>query len=94
MGLLKVLLITILVLWVLRIIVRLLLPYLMAKIVGKVQKEARRQYERQTGSHARESSPRPDGGIRIDYVPPKTQKGSMSSSNGKVGEFVDFEEIN
>ncbi|QNL51412.1 DUF4834 family protein [Olivibacter sp. SDN3] len=93
MGLLKVLLITILVLWVLRIIVRLLLPYLMAKFVGKVQKEAHRQYERQTGAYTRDSSPRPDGKIRIDYVPPKNQKNSMSSSNGKVGEFVDFEEI-
>ncbi|WP_134089476.1 DUF4834 family protein [Olivibacter sp. XZL3] len=93
MGLLKILLVTILILWVLRILVTVLFPYLMAMFVGKMQREAQKQYERQTGSYAQENAPKPDGKVRIDYVPPKTTKNKPSTTNGGVGEFVEFEEI-
>lgn len=92
MGLLKILLIVILILWVLRLVVTMLFPYLMATFVGKMQREAQKQYEQQTGNYSQEQAPKPDGKVRIDYVPPKSTKKSPSS-NGKAGEFVDFEEI-
>lgn len=93
MGLLKILLVTILILWMLRMLVTVLFPYLMAMFVGKMQQEAQKQYQQQTGTYDREHAPRPDGKVRIDYVPPKSPKNKPSTSNGRVGEFVDFEEI-
>lgn len=93
MGLLKILLIAILILWVLRMLATVLFPYLMAMFVGKMQQEAQKQYERQTGSYTGENAPRPDGKVRIDYVPPRETKNKPSTANGRVGEFVDFEEI-
>lgn len=93
MGLLKILLIIILVLWALRMMVTLLFPYLMAMFVGKMQREAQKQYERQTGAYTHQHDiPKPDGKIRVDYVPPKSTK-NKPSTGGRVGEFIDFEEI-
>ncbi|MCL4639451.1 MULTISPECIES: DUF4834 family protein [Olivibacter] len=93
MGLLKILLVAILILWVLRMLVTVLFPYLMAMFVGKMQQEAQKQYERQAGSYRSENVPNTDGKVRIDYVPPRTTKSKPSTTNGRVGEFVDFEEI-
>ena len=80
MGLLKFLFIAITVLWLVRLIFRLAFPWAMRKMAQKVM-----------GSEPyRDAGPRkPDGKIRIDYVPPQNQtKGAK-----KAGEFVDFEEI-
>lgn len=92
MGLLKILLIIILVLWLLRMLVTILFPYLMALFVGKMQRDAQRHYQHQSGGAYDANPSQPDGKIRIDYVPPKHTK-DKPSTNGGVGEFVDFEEI-
>jgi len=80
------------ILWVLKILVRFLFPYLMATFVGKMQREAQKQYDRQRGQYTQEYSTKPDGKVRVDYVPPKLEKDRPFTS-GKAGEFVDFEEI-
>jgi len=93
MSLLKILLIIILVLWALRMLVTVLFPYLMAMFVGKMQREAQKHYQQQAGgAYTNTHHSQPDGKVRIDYVPPKSSK-DKPLTNGKVGEFVDFEEV-
>lgn len=94
MGLLKILFIIIMILWAIRMVVTVLFPHLMAMLVGKMQREAQKQYNRQNGQYQYNDSyqAKPDGKIRIDYVPPKLSK-DKPSTGAKVGEFVDFEEI-
>ncbi|GAA4784155.1 hypothetical protein GCM10023231_09780 [Olivibacter ginsenosidimutans] len=66
----------------------------MAMLVGKMQREAQKQYGQQTGHYSYNESyqTKPDGKVRIDYVPPKSNK-NKPSTGAKVGEFIDFEEI-
>ena len=83
MGLLKFLFITICILWLVRVIFRLLMPFIFQKLVSKVQQQAGQQYNRQ-------QSRRPEGTIRVDYVPPKDREARAAD---KAGEFVDYEEV-
>ncbi|MGV3509858.1 MAG: DUF4834 family protein [Sphingobacteriaceae bacterium] len=84
MGLLKFLFITILVLWLIRMIVRLLLPILFKKMVSKAQEHVNTQYRQQ------EQPRRPTGKISVDYVPPKDKEARAAD---KAGDFIDFEEV-
>jgi hypothetical protein len=80
MGLLKFLFITICILWLIKMIVRLLLPILFQNIIKKAQNQANQRYQ--------EQNPRPDGRIRVDYMPPKAK-----SKVEDAGDFVEYEEI-
>jgi len=85
MGLLKFLFITICILWLVRVVFRLLMPFLFQKLVSKVQQQAGQQYE---GRRSQDS--RPQGSIRVDYVPPKDKEARAADN---AGEFIDYEEI-
>jgi hypothetical protein len=84
MGLLKFLIITILVLWLIRMIARLLLPLLFKKMVSKAQEHVNAQYRQH------EEPRRPAGKISVDYVPPKDKEARAAD---KAGDFIDFEEL-
>ncbi len=77
---LKFLFITILVLWVIRIIVRLIFPVVLKNIFGNMQQQA---------GQASPQSRKPEGSISIDYIPPQPKKGNAD----KLGDFVDYEEL-
>lgn len=79
MGLLKFLFISILILWLLKMVARLLLPVLFRKMVSKAQNHANQQYQQ----------PRADGKIRVDYMPPRPKDAKLD----KAGDFVDYEEV-
>ena len=82
---LKILLITIAVLWLLRLAARLLLPVLFQKMVKKAQQQAG-QYQQ----YQQQQQRRGDDRIRVDYVPPKDKEAIAAD---RAGEFVDFEEV-
>ncbi|SEM77660.1 protein of unknown function [bacterium A37T11] len=85
MGLLKVLVISILLLWVIRAVATWFFPWAFRKLSDKVQQEANRQ------SQNKQSSPGyREGELRVDYIPPKKEKKMVSR---KAGEFVEFEDI-
>ncbi len=93
MGLLKVLVIAIAVLWLVRLTVRLLFPWAMRKLAQKIMGDAQQQYQSRntTFSGANPNERRqPEGKIRIDYMPPQDKPKNGAKS---AGEFVDFEEI-
>lgn len=91
MGLLKFLLITIAVLWLVRMVVRLVFPWAMRKMAEKVMGNAQQQYYRNNNPHQQHTrrNTKTDGKVHIDYVPPQQPKKGGKSA----GEFVDFEEI-
>jgi hypothetical protein len=84
MALLKFLFITICILWLIKMVARLLLPVLFQKMVKKAQNHASQRYQQQ---HQHQQS-RPDGKIKIDFVPPRPEE-----KKNKVGDFVEYEEI-
>lgn len=81
MLLIRFLLISICVLYIIRSLVRYLLPFLFESVVNKAQQQAQQQL--------RQSSRRPDGAIRVDYIP-QGKRGTVPDSEG---EFVDYEEV-
>lgn len=93
MTLLKILLITILVLWAIRMLFRFLLPYLMSSFFGRMQQEAQKRYQQQKEDYFGKQEHQPDGKVRIDYVPPQGKRKRRVTVDKKVGEFVDFEEV-
>jgi len=54
---------------------------LFESVVNKAQQQAQQQQ--------RQSSKRPDGTIKVDYIP----KGKRSTVPDSEGEFVDYEEV-
>lgn len=81
MGLLKFLFITILILWVIRIILRLVFPLVLKNIFSNMQQQG--------NGPAGQQQRRPEGSISIDYMPPKPKPGNTD----KLGDFVDYEEL-
>ncbi|MEJ7694850.1 DUF4834 family protein [Daejeonella sp.] len=81
MILLKVLFITICVLWLLKMVARLLLPMFFHKMMAKAQNQANQRYQQQHNHN-------PDGRIKVDYMPPKEKNRSDDA-----GDFVDYEEV-
>lgn len=94
MGFLKFLFISILVLWVIRIIAARLLPWILRRFATKMQEQVFKEFHQQQGQRPQPERPeykkQAEGKINIDYIPP--QAPSQSGPN-KAGEFVDFEEI-
>ena len=81
MGLLKFLFITICILWLIKMIARVLLPLAFQKIINNAQNQANQRYQPK-------EEKRPDGRIRVDYVPPKD-----NNRDDQGGDFVEYEEI-
>lgn len=81
MGIIKFILITLLIFYILRVILRLVFPMVLRSMFAKVQQQARNQSE--------QHSAKPEGAISIDYMPPKTKTGKAD----KLGDFVDYEEL-
>ena len=94
MGLLKFLFISILVLWVIRLIAARLLPWILRRFATKMQEQVFKEFHQQQGQRPQpghsEYNKKTEGKINIDYIPPQTPN---QSGPNKAGEFVDFEEI-
>lgn len=80
MGLIRFLIFTIAILWLLKLVVRILLPVLFQKMVNNVQNQSNQRYQQQQ---------RPDGKIKIDYIPPRPKDEKLN----KAGDFVEYEEV-
>ena len=81
MALLKILFITICVLWLLKMVARLLLPMFFHKMMAKAQNQANQRYQQRHNDT-------PVGQIKVDYMPPKEK-----SRRDDAGDFVDYEEV-
>ena len=79
MVLLRFLIISILILYVVRTIMRLLAPYLFQSLVNKAQQQ------QQNANRAE----KPTGRIKVDYIP----EGKKSNIPDTEGEFVEYEEV-
>lgn len=82
MFLIKFIFITILILWVIRLLIRLIFPVMLKNIFGNMQQQAANASQQQRPS-------KPEGSISIDYMPKKEKRGNPD----KLGDFVDYEEI-
>jgi hypothetical protein len=83
MLLIRFLLISICVLYILRSLVRLFLPMLFQGIVNRAQQQ------HNPNSYQASTNKRPEGKVTLDYVPPG-KKGTVPDSEG---DFVDYEEV-
>lgn len=81
MGLIRFLLISICILYIIRSLMRYLIPVLFQSVVNKAQQQAQQQSTRQQR--------RPDGAVKVDYIP----EGKKSAVPDSEGEFVDYEEV-
>lgn len=86
MILVKFIIITILVLWLIRVLIRLIFPMVLKKAFSNMQNQAggNQQYQQ-----ANPRSKKPEGAISIDYMPKREKKGNAD----KLGDFVDYEEV-
>jgi hypothetical protein len=83
MGIVKFLFVTILILWIIRVLLRLVFPLVLKSVFGKMQQQ-------QSGQNGQQQkSSKPEGSISIDYVPPQPKHGSTD----KLGDFVEYEEV-
>lgn len=73
--------ISIIILWVIRLLLRLVFPAVVRNIFTKMQNQASGQQQR---------SAKPEGSISIDYMPEKDKK---QGNADKLGEFVEYEEV-
>ncbi len=88
MSFLKFIMITLLVLWLIRILLRLVFPMMLRNIFGKMQQQ--QQQQQSTGGRSAPREPKkPEGSISIDYMPPIPKQGNTD----KLGDFVDYEEV-
>ncbi|WDF55092.1 DUF4834 family protein [Mucilaginibacter sp. KACC 22063] len=83
MLLIRFLIISICVLYIVRSLVRIFLPMLFQGMVNKAQQ----QYNNQQQQQYRQQ--KPTGSIKVEYMPP-AKKSSVPDSEG---EFVDYEEV-
>lgn len=83
MLLIRFLLISICVLYILRSLVRLFLPMLFQGMVNRAQQQ------HTANSYQQQPNKRPEGKITLDYVPP-SKKGTVPDSEG---DFIDYEEV-
>jgi flagellar basal body-associated protein FliL len=84
MLLIRFLIISICILYILRAVVRIFLPMLFQGFVNKAQQQQQNTQQRQYSQQKR-----PTGAIKVDFMPP-AQKGAIPDSEG---EFVDYEEV-
>ncbi|MBS7566580.1 DUF4834 family protein [Mucilaginibacter sp. Bleaf8] len=84
MILIRFLIISVCVLYIIRSLARIFLPMLFQSMVNKAQQQNRQQYQQQ-----QQSSNRPDGKIKVDFIPP-AKKNSVPDNEG---DFIDYEEV-
>jgi len=82
MELLEFLIITVLVLYVIRMLVRIVMPMLFQKVMNNAQQHQQNQQQNYTRSTKA-------GNIKVDYIP-QQKKGTIPDSEG---DFIDYEEI-
>ncbi len=80
MILIRFLIVSILILYIVRALVRLLLPFLFQSVINKAQQQ-QHNYNR--------PPQQPTGRIKVDYIP----EGKKSNIPDSEGEFVDYEEV-
>lgn len=85
MGLIKFIFITIMVLWLIRLLIRLIFPLVLKSMFSKMQQTAAEPRQQQQQQRRRT----PEGSINIDYVPPQPKQGNAD----KLGDFVEYEEV-
>jgi hypothetical protein len=83
MELLEFLIITIFVLYIIRMLVRIVMPMLFQKVMNNAQQH---QQNRQQQNYTRSTKAEK---IKVDYIP-EQKKGSVPDSEG---DFIDYEEI-
>lgn len=83
MLLIRFLIISICILYIVRSLVRIFLPMLFQGLVNKAQQQQNAQQQQYSQKQ------RPNGAIKVDYMPPP-QKSAIPDSEG---EFVDYEEV-
>jgi len=81
MALIKFILITIMILWIIRIIIRAIFPVVLKNVFSNMQQ--------QSGNAQKPRTSKPEGAMSIDYMPQKEKKGNAD----KLGDFVDYEEV-
>ncbi len=86
MGLLRTLLIILLVYYGIRVLYRIFAPTMMRYASRKVQQQFHEKYKQQQNQSQQHTTK--EGEISIDKKPPK-----KSNFGQKVGEYIDFEEI-
>jgi hypothetical protein len=82
MLLIKFIFITVIILWVIRLLIRLIFPVMIRNMFGNMQQQAANANQQQRPA-------KPEGSISIDYMPKKEKKGNAD----KLGDFVEYEEI-
>ncbi|WP_345948712.1 DUF4834 family protein [Mucilaginibacter sp. PAMB04274] len=83
MLLIRILIITICVLYIVRSLARIFLPMLFQSVVNKAQQQHNQQYTQQR-PHSR-----PEEKIKVDYVPPAPK----TTIPDNEGDFIDYEEV-
>ncbi|MGB7528795.1 MULTISPECIES: DUF4834 family protein [Sphingobacterium] len=81
--------------------IRLLMPFFMKKVAEKIMNGAQGQYANGGPNQQNYNDPfsqfkqqqqqRPDGKVRVEYMPPKEHKAKKGTET--AGEFIDFEEV-
>ena len=85
MILIRFLIISICILYIVRSLARIFLPMLFQSVINKAQQQANQQQQRNNQQPPR----KPEGRIKVDYIP----QGKKNSVPDSEGEFVDYEEI-
>jgi len=85
MLLIRFLIISILILYIVRNLARIFLPMLFQSVINKAQQQANQQQQRNSPP----PRSKPEARIKVDYIP----QGKKSSVPDSEGEFVDYEEI-
>ncbi|WDF78781.1 DUF4834 family protein [Mucilaginibacter sp. AW1-7] len=81
MLLIRFLIISICVLYIIRSLMRYLIPALFQSVINKAQQQAQQQQNYQQR--------KPEGTVKVDYIP-EGKKGKLPDTEG---EFVDYEEV-
>ncbi|MGO1520404.1 MAG: DUF4834 family protein [Sphingobacterium sp.] len=76
---------------------RLLLPFFFRKMAEKMMNGRQGEFAQdQPGANPferRSQASRPDGKVRVEYMPPKQTKKKAGKGANTAGEFIDFEEV-
>ena len=87
MGLLKILIIAICVLYIIRMLARIFLPFLFKKAVHKMKEKMSQQQQ----AYQQTNNPeKPEGTLSVDFVPPTPKK---KPKLDQAGDFVDYEDL-
>ena len=86
MFLIKFIFITVIILWVIRLLIRLIFPVMLKSMFGNIQQQAANASQQQ---QQQQRPSKPEGSISIDHMPKKEKHGNAD----KLGDFVEYEEI-